>query len=324
MPTQNADHAADGRLDETTTVNGSRTTIEPEEVSFVSGGLRCDGWLFRPNDPAPHSCLVMAHGFGGIRAARLDAFAERFAAAGVAAFAFDYRHLGTSEGQPRGLIDIDRQRDDYRAAIRCMRSLPDIDADRIAVWGTSFSSGHVLTVAAEDARIAGAVMTNPYVDGLAAVHKSRKTVGVRVSLALAARWLGDEIQRLRSAPPVRVELTGPPGSTALFTTPGAAEGYASILPADRSGWEPAVPARVLLRLLSDRPVRLAHEVRRPLLICVCERDRIAPVSPAVKVAEDAPRGELRRYPYQHFDVFTGAGFERTVTDQTVFLRRTLL
>jgi alpha-beta hydrolase superfamily lysophospholipase len=266
----------------------------------------------------------MAHGFGGVRAARLEAFGERFAAAGIAALAFDYRHLGTSQGQPRGLIDITRQRDDYRAAVRCARSLPDIDADRVAVWGTSFSSGHALTVAADDPRIAAAVIMNPYVDGLAAVHKSRKAAGLRVSVALTARWLADEVQRLRSRPPVRVDLTGPPGSSAVFTTPDAAEGYASILPADRSSWEPAIPARVLLRLMSDRPVRRAPDVQCPLLVCVCDHDTIAPISPALKVARNAPRGSLVRYPYQHFDVFTGDGFERAVTDHSAFLRQALL
>ena len=57
----------------------------------------------------------MAHGFGACKEGRLDAFAERFAAAGMAALVFDYRHFGASTGEPRQLIDIDRQHADWQA-----------------------------------------------------------------------------------------------------------------------------------------------------------------------------------------------------------------
>src|SRR4051812_4254533 len=120
------------------------------DVSFLSGGERCAAWLYRPEGSGPHACVVLAHGFGGVRYARLDAFAERFARAGFAALVFDYRHFGDSEGEPRQVIDIRRQLDDWRSALAFVRSLEDVDADRIALWGTSFSGGHVATIAAED------------------------------------------------------------------------------------------------------------------------------------------------------------------------------
>lgn len=266
----------------------------------------------------------MAHGIGGIRTARLDAFAERFSQAGIAALVFDYRHLGTSEGDPRGLIDITKQREDYRAAIAYARSLQGIDPQQIALWGTSFSGGHVLTLAAEDDRIAAAILTNPYVDGLAELQKSRRTTPLRVRLALARKSLIDESRQLRGRQPHRVDLTGPPGSVALITTPDAVPGFESILPPDRAGWEPAVPARILLRIATDRPTRRLAAIRCPLLVCVCDYDQITPVRPAVRVAHNAPCGQLHRYPLQHFDVFTGDGFEHVVRDQTTFLRHTLL
>ena len=43
----------------------------------------------------------MASGLSCVREQRLDAFAERFAAAGYAVLAFDYRHFGASGGSPR-------------------------------------------------------------------------------------------------------------------------------------------------------------------------------------------------------------------------------
>lgn len=52
------------------------------DVEFTSQGVTCRAWLYRPDAPgAP--VIVMAHGLGGVRTMRLDAFAERFVEAGV-------------------------------------------------------------------------------------------------------------------------------------------------------------------------------------------------------------------------------------------------
>jgi dienelactone hydrolase len=293
-------------------------------VSFDSGGQRCDGWLYRPASSGPHPCLVMAHGLGGIRSAVLPDIAQRFADARIAALVFDYRHSGTSDGEPRGLIDITKQRQDYRAAIAHARQLSGIDARRIAAWGTSFSGGHVLTLAAEDPQLAAAVIQNPFVDGRAAVAAILRSAGRARTALLVWKGLRDEAWRLLGRDPHRVALVGAPGTTALMTTPDAVPGYASILPDEPVGWEPAVPARIVLRLGSDRPALRAPHVHCPLLVCVCDYDLISPPSAARRVAHHAPHGELRRYPIGHFDLFTGRWQQPVVTDQIAFLRRTLL
>lgn len=93
--------------------------------------------------------LVMAHGLGAIKEMRLDAFAQRFADAGYAALVFDYRHFGDSTGEPRQLLDITLQRQDWSAAVDFARTLPGVDGSRIVCCrGTSFSGGHVIATAA--------------------------------------------------------------------------------------------------------------------------------------------------------------------------------
>lgn len=298
--------------------------VRREEVSFTSAGLRCDGWLYRPVGPGPHPGLVMAHGMGGIRAAVLPNFAERFAQNGIAVLVFDYRHSGTSEGHPRGLIDIATQRADYHAAIRYVRGLEGIDPQRIGLWGTSFSGGHVLDVTAEDSRIAAAVIQNPHVDGRSGRAATMRSAGPIQIARLAWAGLRDQAHALLGRPPHRVRLVGPPGSLAMFTTPDALPGYRSILPAEPHDWEPAVPARIMLHARFDRPYRHAPRIHCPLLVCVCDRDRLSPPRPAVDVSDKAPHGELRRYPIEHFDLFTGPWFEQVISDQIAFLRRTLV
>jgi fermentation-respiration switch protein FrsA (DUF1100 family) len=125
-----------------------------EDIRFASGDGHCAGWLYSAprgskllNDVGV-PCVVMAHGFGATKEGRLDAYAERFVERGMAALVFDYRHFGDSSGDPRQLIDIGRQHEDWQAAVEKARSLDGIDADRIALWGSSNSGGHVVWVAA--------------------------------------------------------------------------------------------------------------------------------------------------------------------------------
>ncbi|MFX5701388.1 alpha/beta hydrolase, partial [Acinetobacter baumannii] len=74
-----------------------------------------------------------------------------------ACLVFDYRYFGDSEGQPRQLLDIKSQLEDWKAAIAYARSLPNIDKNKIILWGSSFSGGHVLATAAQDANICAVV-----------------------------------------------------------------------------------------------------------------------------------------------------------------------
>jgi uncharacterized protein len=280
----------------------------------------CAAWLYAPETgEPPHPCVVIGHGLGGVREARLGAFAERFAEAGIATLVFDYRHFGDSEGEPRQLVDIQRQLDDWRAAINFARMLTVLDASRIAVWGTSFGGGHVATIAASDTRLAAAISQVPFVDGIATL----RATGSRHALRLTAAALRDELGRLRRRPPHMVPLVGPPGSVAAMTSPDAEPGYRALFEPDDE-FRNEIAARVFLRVGAYRPAVSASQIACPWLVCVCEHDAVTPPAPAEKAAERAPRGEVRRYDAQHFDIYVGETFEAAVADQVEFLRRHML
>ncbi|MGI8803628.1 MAG: alpha/beta hydrolase, partial [Solirubrobacteraceae bacterium] len=246
------------------------------EVSFDSDGDRCAAWLYLPAGGPPYPCVVLAHGFTMVRDCRLDAYAERFAAAGLAAVVFDYRHFGSSEGQPRQLLDISRQLADWRSAIGFVRGCDELDSSRIALWGTSFSGGHVVGLAAEDARIAAVVSQVPYA-GL-----GRRDGPVRAGFL--ARMIGasvlDEIRGRLGRSPHYIPVTGEPGTFAAFNTAGGRDQMTSIVPAG-STWENRFTPRVNLRLPRYRPYDRTSDVRCPLLVCVCEHDSITPAAPAI-------------------------------------------
>jgi fermentation-respiration switch protein FrsA (DUF1100 family) len=290
-----------------------------EDVRFPSGGETLAGWLFRPTDGGEDvPVVVMAHGFGALKEGRLDAYAQRFAAAGLAALVFDYRHFGESSGEPRNLLDIGRQRDDWRAAIAHARGLDGIDPERIALWGSSFSGGHVIAVGSGDDRVAAIVAQVPHTDGVANLRSAGTANAARLTVA----GLIDLAEALVGRGPHYMPIVGPPGTLAAMNSPDAEPGYSGLYP-DGFEWRNEVAARIGLRIATDSPGKRAGAVRCPLLVQVGKRDVVTPPEPAIAAARRAPHGELVEYDLGHFDVYVGEPFERVVTDQLEFLGRHL-
>ena len=287
------------------------------EVHFPSGDAKCQAWLYLPEGPQPRPVIVMAHGLGGIRQMRLDAYAERFAAAGYACLVFDYRHFGASGGEPRQLLDIKLQLADWAAAIAYARSRADLDPARVVLWGTSFGGGHVIVAAARDGNVAATISQCPFTDGLASVL----AMDPRTSVKVTGRAVRDLIAAGLGRPPVMVPTAGPPGSAALMTAPDAVPGYLGLAgdEARAAGFGNQVAARVVLNIVRHRPGRTAKKVRCPILFAVCETDSVAPAKATLRHARTAPRGEIRLYPAGHFDIYLGDWFETNVTDQLAFL-----
>jgi pimeloyl-ACP methyl ester carboxylesterase len=290
-----------------------------EDISFDSGGAQIAAWLYRPEPSSgPTPCVVMAHGFSATRRERLPAYAERYADAGFAVLLFDYRGFGDSGGGPRQVIDIKRQHEDYEAAIRTARSLGGIDAQRIALFGSSFSGGHVVSVASRHPEVAAAIAQVPYADGI----EQLKITPTRVALRGTIDGIRDQIADWRGHQPVMIAPAGEPGSYAVMTAPEALPGFEAMIEED-SLWLNQVGARIMLHVGTYRPVAQAPNVRCPLLVQVGDHDETTPPGPAVKMAERAPKGELLRYPVGHFEPYIGETFERFVADQVAFLQRAL-
>jgi len=286
-----------------------------EDLRIPSHGEQLAAYLYRPEAEGPVPCVVMAHGFSATRDDGLPAYAEAFQQAGFAVVLFDYRHFGASTGEPRQLLDISRQQDDYRAVIDWARHADGIHPDRIALWGSSFSGGHVIAVAAADPRIAAVVSQAPFTDSLAAIRAMPVRNAVRAGVA-AVR---DQLGALLGRPPRYLPAVGEPGTFAAMTAPEATPGFEAIVRPE-SLWRNEVAARVVLQLSRYRPVRLASRLTMPVLFCVCDADATTPAGPSLEAARRAPRGELHRYPYGHFAIYTDP---QVKVDQVEFLRRVL-
>src|SRR5882672_6613232 len=172
----------------------------------TSSGDAIEAWVYLPEGDGPYPAVVMAHGIGGIKAGGLAPFAERFREEGFAAIAFDYRNFGGSDGQPREVLSVPRQREDYSTVIGWAASQPYIDPEQIIAWGTSFAGMHIIELAVADTRLAAAVAQSPLTDGLAAARMSPPRNGIRL-LGLA---LLDRLGSLFGRKPIYIPGHGSP------------------------------------------------------------------------------------------------------------------
>lgn len=181
-------------------------SISVEDVSFPSEGLSCAATLYRPEgDDRPLGGLVMGNGFANVRQMYLPTYARAFAAEGLAVLTIDYRFVGESEGEPRPQVLPEAQVDDMRNAITWLSERPEVDPERLGLWGTSFAGGHVLRVASFEPRLRAAVSQVPAV-GLWRILSQAEPAVRREFLVKA---LADRLEFARTGESRMLAITAP-------------------------------------------------------------------------------------------------------------------
>jgi pimeloyl-ACP methyl ester carboxylesterase len=279
---------------------------------FESHGTVCSGWFYPPASESYRGCVVMAHGFGAAPSGPLADVARSLATAGIAAFAFDFRNFGASGGQPRQLLNIDRQLEDWGAALRYVRSRGDVDPDRIGLWGSSLTGGQVITVAARDHQIAAVVAQVPYTDGWSIA----RAAGLRHNLKALPAISYDLLRAAVGLSPHLIDGLGPPGTSAAVSTR-----YSDLYEVVRTrapAWRNLIAARSLLDLYRFRPRKVADQIRCPMLVVLTYRDLVAPSEVAIRIAQELPYVELALFPARHFDLYGGEVLARALRTEILF------
>ena len=128
-------------------VEARRTRIFSEEqVTFPSGEAILAGSLRLPETPGRHPAVVYAHGSGPGTRNQVSLLAHFFLHRGIAVLGYDKRGVGRSSGDWR-LIDFPELASDALAAVKFLRGRPDIDPNRIGLYGIS-QGGWVVSLAA--------------------------------------------------------------------------------------------------------------------------------------------------------------------------------
>jgi dienelactone hydrolase len=154
---------------------------------IISEGTRMAAEVFalKSLDGKRLPTIIMCHGWGG-EAKDLRPDAIVFARAGYLVVTFDYRGWSASDGRivltapvsdrPRGgpfradvreireVVDPIDQTTDLQNAIHWVQAEQQCDAGKIGLWGSSYSGGHVVHVAARDPRVKAIVAQVPALD----------------------------------------------------------------------------------------------------------------------------------------------------------------
>ena len=275
------------------------------DIEFPSQGDICRGWLFVPDDMedgVESPAIVMGHGFSAVKEMfGLSRYAERFAAAGFVTLVFDFRHLGGSDGTPRGQIVSPEQCEDFRCAITWLACQPEVDADRIGAWGTSYSGGHVLHLAAFDRRIRAVVSQVPTISP---VHQILRRSGRSGFDALMSGLAIDRDNRFDGMASSSVKVVAPEGELSALSVPEAHD--AMVRQATHAPeWLNAVTLESLEDYVQYAPTASIELISpTPLLMVVAEADSLIPVD-LTKAAYDRA-GEPKRLhlaPCGHFDIY---------------------
>lgn len=286
------------------------------DVEFDSHGTKCAAWFYVPERDGPCPTIVMAPGLGCIKEMRMDAFAERFCDAGFACLVFDYRHFGASGGEPRQILSIRRQLQDWKAAVAYSRNLSRVDAQNIVLWGFSLSGGHVLAIAAQDPRISAVISLTPHVSGLASLRAERLKTVVRLTM----HGLYDSVRGMLGRSPHYVLSTAREGEIGLLNAPGESEDYLGLVPQGMA-FDRRVTARFALAIGLYSPGRDLPELAMPTLVQIALNDLTTPAEPVIEACEGAPSTTLFRYQGAHLHPHMEPLFSEIIRDQLEFLKQ---
>jgi dienelactone hydrolase len=279
-----------------------------EDVEFRSHGSVLRGWLYRSSESAPGAGVVMAHGLSAVREMFLDRYAAAFAEAGLTTLVYDHFGFGASDGEPRQRPAPSVQLEGYRDAIAWLGAQRSVDADRIGIWGSSFSGGEVIILASEDLHIACAVAQVPALgDGGPDLP----------SAALAAITAALEEGSTDVVLPAVTDH--PDGSGVMFAD--GAYGWFTRVAAERApSWRNELNVSGLFEPF--RPIDHLADAKIPLLLVMATADALTPPGPGIAIAAKVPNVEVVEIPGGHFDAYEAA-FQETVVPTIAWYRRHL-
>jgi alpha-beta hydrolase superfamily lysophospholipase len=222
--------------------------------------------------------VVFCHGFTATKELYLPPLARAFARAGIAALTFDYRGFGESEG-PAGRLIPAEQVQDVRNALTFLGSRRGVDAERLALYGTSFGGGIAVAAGVADPRAQAVVSSVGLGDG------GRWLRGMRPYWEWAAfqrRLATDRLRRVKTGVSERVDRrdVAPPD-------PAAARAHLvarSTAPARRT----EITLESAEAIVEFRPEAVVAQLSpRPLLVVAAGEDMRVPLDESERLFERA-------------------------------------
>ncbi|MGW3568915.1 alpha/beta hydrolase [Streptomyces sp. NPDC000941] len=289
------------------------------DIEFAApDGVTLRGALYVPGRPGRHPAITMAHGYGAVKEMALLRLAGTFAEAGFAALVHDHRTFGASDGTPHQDIDPWKQIEDWRRAITYLESRPEVDADRIGLWGSSYAGGHAIVLGATDRRLKAVVAQVPTISGF---EQSRRRVAPDDIAALETALDADERAQLTGeAPRVQALVSADPAVAASYRAQDAVDFYLQELP-QGTRWDNSVTVRSTRKARMYEPGVFIDRVSpTPPLMIVGEQDTVTLTDTGLAAYNRAlERKQLVTIPGGHFAPYT-TEFTQASAAATAFFR----
>ena len=311
-------HAPAAEISETVR---SSTGFVREDLRFSCGEATCAGWLYTPQGANQPPVVVMANGFSGTRDVGMPFFAETFARSGFAAFAFDYRYFGASGGSPRQLLNPWDQLDDWRAALSFVRTLNQVDSERLAIWGTSMGGGHVIVVGAEDPNVLAIIAQVPAVDS--DVDSESLEISVSWFLLLILLAWADLIQSMFSDSAMLIPAFAGNGEFGMLVDEQSYQDFQPLITEEATTYQNAIAARSMTTFDDYNPANAWDNIRVPTLVLASKEDRLAPFQAVEAFSTANSNVRLETFEGGHFDIYLPPVSDWAVEREVSFLASVL-
>ncbi len=255
-----------------------------KDIAFTSQNATLRGRLYVPeNHPDKNPVVIMAHGFTTtINGMTADKYAGRFREAGFAVLLYDHRNLGISDGEPRRDVNFWVQCRGYVDCIDFAETRPEIDPERIAVWGASMSAKEAFLVGATDERVKAIVTmipafgeTLPVEDKDGKLYKFAKETVMRDDIMAMSHTVFERMPIVSSdqlgTPSVLTEIT----AYRWFIEYGGRFG---------TNWDNVVSYSDVERPELYHTGQFAHRLKAPILMIVAVNDEMEGANPEVTLA----------------------------------------
>lgn len=296
-----------------------------QDVRFASAGKKLVGWLYVPKgmkQGEKRPTIVMAHGWSAVKEMYLDDFAAKFANGGFVVLVFDYRNFGDSEGEPRSHIDPHMQHEDYKNAITWATLQPMVDANRIGIWGSSYSGAHVIHLAAFDRRVKCAVAQVPLVN---AMDNFRRLVRADFFPGTQAWLAADRVEEYTTGKINYLPVVAEQGKPSALPTQESYDFFIATGKTRAPKWENRQTVRSLELAFEYNPAANIHLISpTPFMMIVAENDVLTPTDLAIEAFGRArePK-QLVILPGGHFDAYV-SGFQGASTPALNWFKQHLI
>lgn len=286
-----------------------------EDVEFRAQGATLRGWFYPGDDTAGgglNACVVLQHGFAAVKEMWLDRYAEVFAAAGLSCLVYDHPGFGASDpvpGTPRQEIDPWQQIRFVQHAITYASGRPDVDAERIGLWGSSYAAAHAYVTAAIDRRVKAVVGQVPAISGS---QHFRELVRIDHWAGMDAMFAAERQALAHGGQPTMIPVVAEdPFAVSALPTPDSYAWFTHTSAERAPAWRNEVTLMTMEYFRGYEPGKYLPLISpTPVLMVVAPNDRLAAGEIACAAYETAaPPKKLQLVPGGHFDAYTGPGFD---------------